>query len=1244
MMEVLILEIEDPGCFWVTVKGCGPYVVNEIEYKNLNAEMNQFYDKSCRDADEIKPLTLEEGQICVVFSKELKCWCRAVIKSIMSCTDHYLTECFLVDYAKYISVKSNDIRVAVEAFMQIPYRAKQCGLYRTKPVTLHINFCENTAKIVPAKRWDFAATRYFQSLLKATTQIKAQLCAIEGDKFDVLLYVTIKNEKVCVNDDLVSKNFAHFEEGKENTEYPANDQESQTSLNVESPLPLKIVNPALAFSPVVFQEKVSKNLETGHAVSSSFLFKKGLHSHQMSSTSLNGGTESIVKAMPGLPFEENTAIPVHTDRLLQFLNSDPLKTHFNKDDQQFQNFQNVSAEGNFVFLSNKIEPSSILETAPLFDDLKKELTQKKFLGPNFTESYCWPPIARGCDVLAISHQGNDPLLYIPPILTFLQSESCYKSLPNRSGPLALIVCPGWRKAQLVFELLKTYSRCSRPLHPMLIIVGQNKEEARNVKIHRGCEVIVTTPYSLLRLLEHHSLLFLRLCHLIFDEIEVLFSEASEQIFTILDYYRKTIIIEERLYSPHQVVAVGTCWNKHITHLLKEFMNDPYIVITAMEEASIYGNVQQVVQLCLNSERIAVLLRILDFTSNSVEKMLIFTNTINEAEMVHQALRSNSIFSLKIHKESEFNFEYVLEHWTKKYSSGTHVVLVLTDDCMQSLGITDATCVIHFSFPSSPRIFGQRLHNMSDNFHNVIEKGSFVDQEYTKARSVLLLTENNACHAPGVLRYLKHAEAEIPPELHDFTARVLEAEEEKKLARPLCTYLKTLGICKNRRECPDRHHINVQTDRPRNMPDKITPTPGCVTIVPLHIVNATNYFGRIVDKQKDQYAILAEEMNEYFKKPSNNVSVEKVEKLAWYGLYEETFFHRVQVVEISPKEEKKLFFNVTIKYIDEGRMSQVESHRLLQLPARFQSLPPQAVEFIVCSVKPIDNEIEWNPRVTSHIYHKIKGKPHEAKMVLTLGNTVWVDPMVRVTRLSNLKTSVNEYNVRSEILSMGLGTDNPEHIKQLQKLCRHMKVLAHEENLETFIKEETVSPQNVSNLQNIQENSTESCSSSKMTLENHPYDGAPEVKEAEDSTLHQRKCFYPEIKWFQNEETVTAKVKIASIADYKCEFSKEKVVFSACSGDKFYLADLELHQHILAEKSACVIKDKEAIIVLTKEKRQSWCKLLKNKNPRVSFDFEHWEDFEDKGPFPVGIKKLHCTTVVTEELMDSSEDSGTESDD
>uniref|UniRef100_A0A8C2TU52 RNA helicase n=1 Tax=Coturnix japonica TaxID=93934 RepID=A0A8C2TU52_COTJA len=1030
---LIILTYLNPGCFWVTMKGCGPHVVEEIEYEKLNAEMNQFYDKAYED--EVKPITLEKNQLCVVFSEELKCWCRAVVKSIMYCADYYQIECFLVDYAKYTFVKSKDVRVAMEKFTQIPFRAKKCRLYCTKPVTLRVNFCEDTAKIVPAKRWDNAATWYFQSLLKATTQIKAKLCSVEGDIFHVILYVTVEDEKV-----------GYFYICK-----PVG-----TQIIILQFLRLKsITNEFCPMSDTV----------------SAVLFIKGV------------------------------SVMLKIEVIL---------------------FQNLSEERSFVFLSNKIEPTPVLEKAPLHDSLKKvtptfdfyaeflltsELAQDMFLGPNFTESYCWPAVARGCDVVAISYQGNDPFIYIPPVLTILQVESCYKALPKRNGPLVLILCPGWRKAQLVFELLKKYSRCSRMLHPVLIILGNNKEEAETAKI-QGCEIIVTTPYSLLRLYEYHILMFSGLSHLILDEMEVLFSEAAEQVFVILNYYKKGRITEEWKYPPRQIIAVGTRWNKHVGSLIKEFMNDPYIVITALEEASIFGNVQQVVQHCVSSERIAVLLKMMDFTPNNLQKVLVFTNSIDEVEIVHKV----------------------------------------------------------------------------------------------KTKSVIMLTETSECHTVGILRYLEHAEADIPPGL----AGVLEAEEKKKFARPLCTYLKMFGTCKNRTVCPDRHQINLQVDMLQNMPSKPIQTSGYVTVLPLHIVNATNYFGRIVDKHEDQYTILAEEINEYFKETSNRVAVQKVEKLALYGFCEETVFHRVQVVETSSKEEEN--FNIKIEYIDEGRTSQVQSSQLLHLPARFQHLPPQAVEFVVCRVKPIDNDTEWNPRVTHRIRKKIERKPHEAKVVLTLGNTVWIDPMVRVTRLSDLKMYVNEYSVRSEILSTGLGTDNPEHILQLQKLCEHMKTtiwlvgFCVEMHLEVFL---------------------------------FSVFGLTPIK------LYY--SFYPEIKWFENEEAVTVKVQIARIDDYKCEFLKEKVIFSACSEGKFYLADMELCQCILTEKSMCVIKDKEAVIVLRKEKRGAWCKLLKNKNPHVSFDFEYWEDFEDKSPFPVGTKKLHCAAAEMEELADSSEDSDAESD-
>lgn len=68
-----------------------------------------------------------------------------------------------------------------------------------------------------------------------------------------------------------------------------------------------------------------------------------------------------------------------------------------------------------------------------------------------------------------------------------------------------------------------------------------------------------------------------------------------------------------------------------------------------------------------------------------------------------------------------------------------------------------------------------------------------------------------------------------------------------------------------------------------------------------------------------------------------------------------------MVETPAKDEENVC-KVTVKYIDEGRTSQVNSDQLLHLPVKFQSLPPQAVEIIVCRVKPIDNEVEWNPKV------------------------------------------------------------------------------------------------------------------------------------------------------------------------------------------------------------------------------------------------------------------------------------------
>ncbi|KAM5134210.1 putative ATP-dependent RNA helicase TDRD12 [Callospermophilus lateralis] len=1302
-----ILQIEDPGCFWVIIKGCSPFLDHEVDYQKLNTAMNDFYNSMCQDI-EIKPLILEEGQVCVVYCQELKCWCRAVIKSIISSADHYLAECFLVDFAKYIPVKSKNIRVAVESFMQLPYRAKKFRLYCTKPVTLHIDFCEDNAEIVPAKKWDSAAIQYFQNILKATTQVEAKLCAVEEDTFEVYLYVTIKNEKVCVNDDLVAKNFACYVSP---TEKKNLDALEKPRLDIKSASFSSKLNPALTLWPMLLQGKDFQGMKKSHdldflAQSLQHTWCKGVVSDLWSTATILDRAEKYnrdsmrdspkkksekkqqcislkdvnkcVESSACWPTKRGITIYADPDiptasslsqkpnekplrlaekkeydekngcvKLLQFLNPDPLRADGISDLQQLQKLKSGMQQPVMV-LRNRIDPCLTIDTSPLSADLKKALQRNKFPGPSHTESYSWPPIARGCDVVVISHCGNDPLLYLPPLLTILQTGGCYKSLPSRNGPLAVIVCPGWKKAQFIFELLGDYSMSSRPLHPVLLTIGLHKDEAKNMKLPRGCDVIVTTPHSLLRLLTYQSLLFLRLCHLVLDEVEVLFLEANEQMFAILDNFKKNVEVEERESAPHQIIAVGIHWSRHIEHLIREFMNDPYIVITAPEEAALYGNVQQVVHLCLECEKTSTLLQVLDFTPSQAQKTLIFTCSVAETEIVCKVVESNSIFCLKMHKEMVFNLKSVLEHWKKKLSSGSHIVLALTDDCIPLLAITDATCVIHFSFPSSPKIFGGRLYCMSDHFQSLTEQGSPAEQGDKKTKSVLLLTERNASHAVGVLRYLERADAKIPSELYEFTAGVLEAKEDKKARRPLCSYLKAFGFCKDKRICPDRHHINPEIDMPRKLSNQALPMFGYIKIIPFYISNATNYFGRIIDKHVDLYAILNAEMNEYFKDSSNKTTIKKVENFGLYGLEEKSLFYRVQVLEMSQKEDTWVLDNILIKFIDEGRTGLTTRNQLLHLPENFHTLPPQAVEFIVCRVKPADGEIEWNPKVTRYIHHKIIGKLHDAKVVLALGNTVWIDPMVHVTKLSNLKTSVIDYNVRAEILSMGMGIDNSEHIEHLKKLYKEAKM----PTFEAHISQPRTPPlvEDAACLQDTQQEvrNAEKGAGSELNSENLKPDtlsedtGAAPISKSAQPHL---KSFHPQVKWFQKEDVVILKIRIRNVKDYKCKYFRDRVIFSAWVGDKFYLADMELQANIRKDECKCVIKNEEPVITLAKEKRESWCNLLKQRNPNVAFDFDHWEECEEDGPFSkiISSKSLSCKVAEVVENSDiTSEDDGSES--
>lgn len=61
--------------------------------------------------------------------------------------------------------------------------------------------------------------------------------------------------------------------------------------------------------------------------------------------------------------------------------------------------------------------------------------------------------------------------------------------------------------------------------------------------------------------------------------------------------------------------------------------------------------------------------------------------------------------------------------------------------------------------------------------------------------MLLISERNARHVVGVLRYLGRTEAVLTPELLSFAQGIHTAREDLKTSRPLCSYLKSFGVCR-----------------------------------------------------------------------------------------------------------------------------------------------------------------------------------------------------------------------------------------------------------------------------------------------------------------------------------------------------------------------------------------------------------------------------------------------------------------
>ncbi|XP_022249710.1 putative ATP-dependent RNA helicase TDRD12 [Limulus polyphemus] len=376
----------------------------------------------------------------------------------------------------------------------------------------------------------------------------------------------------------------------------------------------------------------------------------------------------------------------------------------------------------------------------LWRGVKLRLEAIKFCGPSCIQSVVWPAVLRGRSVIAVGppHSGKT-LSYLLPLLSSVLQLNTYLEIPDGSG----------------------------------------------VQLINGCDFLIATPSSFLRMLQNHEgkvTNLRRCCHLVLDDGETLVEEFTKQVREVLMEYASSVRQRGDIAAPNQIILCTEKWTKGIESFMYNCMKDPLVFFSSLFEAAIYALIPNFVEICDSSQRSTTLLNLV--SNNKGLKIVVCVSSPASALEVHKILKNFSIYSILAHDNMvHYDLNEVAQEWHTSHASGSHPVLVVSDNVLPALQVRDAQCLIHYDLPEISRFqFGSRYLTLSDYFPRIAE----LSKEDLKTLEVecvshLILTEDSLKQATALVRFIKRTGRKVPQKLKEMAKKcqnMVEGQQSK----------------------------------------------------------------------------------------------------------------------------------------------------------------------------------------------------------------------------------------------------------------------------------------------------------------------------------------------------------------------------------------------------------------------------------------------------------------------------------
>ncbi|XP_075733101.1 uncharacterized protein LOC119176121 isoform X2 [Rhipicephalus microplus] len=708
-------------------------------------------------------------------------------------------------------------------------------------------------------------------------------------------------------------------------------------------------------------------------------------------------------------------------------------------------------------------PQTHLDQTVFDQFVKSRLRSEGFQDPTCIQTVVWPAVMSGRDIVAVGPRNSGKTLaYLIPLVSRLMSEIDYEKLPAGVGPLMVVLASTWEGA------LRIYHQAEQLVHEkrgpkICALYPGGAVKGKEVEVVNGCDVLVTTPLCFLRFLTNYGRLIVNLrrcCHVVLDDGERLLDKFAVEVTSVMNEFRQCLKRRKPGMLRGQIIVCSTMWSSGLNWFIRmtSLSQNPLIVFTSFFEAAIYAQVPTVASYVHPNSRQETLLRIVEGSLG--RKVVVCTADKESAISLQRLLLSTSINCLLLYDELPMaKIWEITDEWNSVRPRTVLPVLVAQDNVLSLASIRDAAVLIHYDVPELSKYnFGFRFSVLADRMRSFIDEGALYTADEPVAH--LILSSGNRSLSVQLVDFLGRLGTNVP----DGLARLALEEQAKassNLNVALCRNLKAFGHCENQtmtgeKGCYYRHKVLLAADHTRVWED--LPSQGLVLIVVTKVVNATCFYAWILqhwdtssNSTNERKFVVKENLelhnamlslNDFFMKPGNfkyvdsNV-VPKVGEV--YGL-EHTVghFRRVLVLSITPKKSAPA--SITVFHMDYGDKSTVAARRLLHLPRELANLRPFIMEVFCCRIQPQDCDLDWTFQANHKSYELVLRKELLGKIVLRLGNTLWLDPLVLWESLPFVDAKVPLQNVRSTLIEANLACNNATHLESLRNMAAEAGVL------------------------------------------------------------------------------------------------------------------------------------------------------------------------------------------------------------